>query len=100
MGKLIKIDKYQKSGDVHYYFVSTTDFDARPFYMAINTKFNSVSFYLTNDFTVPLKVIDLNDEDAIIVVPEVDKRLMWHAIGQATKAMKKNNFPEQIDYIA
>lgn len=100
MGKLIRIDKYSQINTTYYYKVSTDDFIAKPFYMGIDPKDRTITFSLTDKFTQLIKIVHLNKLEKTIIIPQIDVRLMWPAIGQANKAIVQNDFPEHLDYIA
>lgn len=96
----IKIDKLFEKDNIGYYKVSTDDYESNDFFMEINKKNRLISFYLMEDFSKPIKVIDPHKEEPIGSIPGVHFRAYIGAFIKALKILNLNNFPDRLSYSA
>ncbi len=100
LAKLIKITKIYEKNSIHYYDISTKDFQSKEFYIGIDSPNKQILVFDAKDFSKPLNIININQADEIIDIPSIDPRLLWPVIGQAIKALQQNLFPQYLDYHA
>lgn len=102
MAIYIKIKKYQKINQDHYYFVSTEDFGGGKFYIGVNSTTKIVKLFKDHECKILICSFDFKNPDEKIgyVTSEINERLIPYAIMKIYKALQKNEFPEDISYCA
>lgn len=102
MSIYIKIKKISNEENIKvYYEILTEDFNGSHFYFCIDQENKQLLFFMTNDFSKPIKTINLLCLDEPVGVLEgIDQRIYTRATMKAIQAFEENNFPEYLDYCA
>jgi hypothetical protein len=102
VGIYIKIRKMDKQEDSRiYYEVLTQDFGGAHFYFCINQKDKKLLFFINNDFSAAIKIIDfLQLDEPLGLLDNIDQKIYTRVVMKAVKAFQENNFPENFDYCA
>ena len=91
MGIYIEIGKMSEANKTGYYKVYTQDFGGAEFYMSIDKTNRLIKFYLTEDFSNPVKVYDCDNKDQPIgPVPGVNINIAAKALMRALKTLDIN----------
>jgi hypothetical protein len=84
-----------------YYEVLTNDFSGAHFYFCIDQENKQLLFFMTNDFSKIIKIINfLYLEEPIGLLEGVDQRIYIRVVMKAIKAFQENYFPIDLDYCA
>ena|SRR5579872_532091 len=101
MAIYIKIEKVLEKNNIGYYHVFTENYGGANFYVGINKKLHTINCYLTNDFSKPIRIINLNDpNERVGELPGVQPSIIGRLIMKVNKVFKLDNFPEYISYEA
>ena len=102
MGKWTKIQKIKEFNSIHYYHVSSPDFDDSEFYFTVNTKLKTLKAYINKDSRETILTYDFMTDQKTYFNNEYKniKRIFPYVLLQVSKALEKNNFPQDISYIA
>lgn len=99
----IMIDKIRNNnGTIGYYEISTEHFDIDNFYMCINKSTSIIHFFATNNFNAePIRVVDYNNtNEKVGTLPGVPLKIFGIVLLRAFKALKMDEFPEHLHYMA
>lgn len=99
MGKWIKIKKIKENKEI-YYSISDPTINKNVFFMGIDPKTQCINIYKDKECFNKLLIVDLKNKEKSIDIGNLNPRLFWPAILQASKAIENNNFPDDISYIA
>lgn len=101
MAICIKIKKVFESNGIGYYKTFLKEFNEPDFYLGIDKKLRTISYYITNDFTNPTYVVECNDPYALIgKVPGVSTNILGKIFMKAFKVLNFDKFPEDISHQA
>ena len=101
MAIYIEIEKVLEKDGVGYYHVFTENFGGANFYIGINKKTRKINCYPLNDFSEPMRVIDLNDpNERIGELPGVEPSIIGRIIMRVNRAFKLDYYPEYLSYEA
>lgn len=102
MGIYIKIRKMDKQEDNKFYYeVLTQDFGGAHFYFCIDQKNKKLLFFVKNDFSAAIKIVDLLQVDESLgFLDDIDQKIYIRVVMKAFKAFQENDFPENLDYSA
>ena len=102
MGIYIKIRTIDKQEDDRiYYEVLTQDFGGAHFYFCIDQKNKKLLFFIKNDFSDAIKIIDLLQLDEPLgCLDNIDQKIYTRVVMKVVKTFEENNFPENLDYCA
>ena len=103
MAIYIKITKVLEKGDIGFYHVFAEHGGKTEFYVGFDKKFHKIYCFLTNDFSRPVRTIDLNDPNEIVgEVPgvRVEASILSKVFRTARKVFELNEFPQYLDYCA
>ncbi|MDR3550032.1 MAG: hypothetical protein P4L31_01350 [Candidatus Babeliales bacterium] len=95
---ILKYKEYPLS-KIYYYHVSTSDFGEGDFYVTIDSEKLFINFYKTSDFTDSIGEIDLNLENPFENKIDNISQSLSNLVGfRSHKAIKNNDFPEQLGF--
>jgi hypothetical protein len=102
LGIYIKIRTIDKQEDDRiYYEVLTQDFGGAHFYFCIDQKNKKLLFFIKNDFSDAIKIIDLLQLDEPLgCLDNIDQKIYTRVVMKVVKTFEENNFPENLDYCA
>lgn len=99
MALFIEIKKVFESKDVGYYKAFLNNFGEPNFYVGIDKKFRTISYYKTNDFSNPIYIVECNNPEALIGrVPGVSMHILGKIFMKAYKVLRLGMFPEDISH--
>jgi hypothetical protein len=93
------LDKIEEKNGVAFYEVSGFSI-AEPFYLEINRFKKSISIYLTNDFTDPIRVVDTIKNFPIAGKDGIDVQILAPVFARSIDIMKQDSYPLGISYAA
>lgn len=100
-GNMYRNKKNFESNDVGYYKAFLKEFDGPDFYLGIDRKLRTISYYITNDFSNPMYVVECNNPYALIgKVPGVNTNILGKIFMKAFKVLNLDKFPEDISHQA
>lgn len=100
MGRLILIKKVDHKDVMYYYAVYEEDSLYKiSYYMRLDSYEKKINFYLNTNFENPFCIYDVN-KSRFEKEPKKTSILKSSSLIKAIKAIKTNNFPEDISYIA
>jgi hypothetical protein len=101
MAILIEITKISEKKDIGFYHVFTEQFGGADFYVGFDKKFHKIYCFLTNNFSNPIRIIDLNNpNERIGELPGVSASALSKIFMTAIKVFELNEFPQHLDYCA
>lgn len=100
MDRLILIKKINQADFVHYYAVYEEDsLNKITYYMELDNQKKKISFFLTKEFINSFCIYNVN-ESKFEKEPDQASLLKSNSIIKGIKAIKNNDFPSDISYIA
>jgi hypothetical protein len=97
--KIRKIDK--KEDSKIYYEVLTQDFGEAHFYFCIDQKNKKLLFFIKNDFSAVIKIIDLlRLDEPLGFLEHINQKIYTRIVMKVIKAFQENNFSDNLDYCA
>jgi len=101
MGIYIKINKLSEKNFIAYYKVFTEDLGGGVFYIGIDKSNKLIYRYLTEDFSNPIRTIQLDNQDELIGnLPGVSAGILGRVIMKVFKILELEKFPDTLDYAA
>lgn len=103
MAIYIEITKVFEKENVGFYKVFTKHGGDTEFYVGFDKKYRRIYCFLTNDFSHPVRIIDLNNPNEIVgEVPgtKVEPSIIAKIFRTARKVFELNEFPQDMDYCA
>jgi len=98
MAFYIEIEKLFEREGVHYYHALTKDAGGAEFYISIDPLKKYITFYLAADCNTPLKIVDFSDLGSSIEVPGIEFAIVRRVLSCAHRAMKQNEFPQDLSW--
>ena len=99
MAIYIKIKKFLEKDDIGYYKAFVKECNEADFYVGINKKEQTISYYLTDDFSNSIYVVDCKNPYAFIgIIPGISHSDLGKVFMQAIKVFKLDEFPEYISH--
>jgi hypothetical protein len=96
----IKIQKILEKNGVGYYKIYKENYKETEFYMGIDKSARLIKFYITEDFSKPVHIIDYNKNEPIGCISGVSMMVFSRAFIQAVKVLDMETFPDVLDYAA
>lgn len=100
MAICILIYKCGEVGDQHVYCVRDVDSDADDFYVALSAGKKVISFYRDSELKLLLRMIDMENPDEKISVPEISTKTVCCVLRKCLEALDNNSFPLKMSYQA
>jgi hypothetical protein len=101
MGIYIKIDRLLEKKHIAYYKVFTKDFGGANFYISIDKAKRLIYCYLTEDFSNPIRTIQLDNQNELIGnLPGVSAGILGRVIMKVFRILELEKFPDILDYSA
>lgn len=102
MAIYIKIDKIKETKDSAIYKIYEDDYKTADFFMEINKTNNTIKFFLTDDFTHPVKIFNKDSDSNEPIGSLTGKSMMSYsrALLKGIKLFNQDNFPDVLDYCA
>lgn len=95
MGIYIKIIKHSEENFIHYY--SVTDSKMK-YFIGLDEKNKTITFYKKMNFNKPISIFDVTKNDFLLWNAEFEQQINMRALFVAMKAIKENNFPNDISW--
>lgn len=103
MALYIKIRKVSEQSEVGFYHISTKHGGDINFYAGFDKKMRKIYLYLTNDFSSPVRIVNLNNLNEVVgELPgsNVKASILSKVFGAAEEAFELDEFPDYLDYCA
>lgn len=98
MAIYIKIRKFIHEKENVFYEIDLAELNLKLF-VKIDVKNNLLTFYKSNNFDRSFLEVDLRKNN-VVHTKEIPANLMYRIITQLAKAIKRNEFPDVLDYSA
>jgi hypothetical protein len=98
MARYLKIKKIDVKENEHFYIVLGKEQGYLDCFISINPIEKKLVIYSDDQFLHPVHIINFNNPDEFFSVPNVPPLLLGPIISTALRAIKKNEFPADLDY--
>ena len=103
MAIYIKITRVFEKKDIGFYHVFTEHGGKTEFYVGFDKQSHKIYCFLTNNFSHPVRIIDLSNPNEIIgEIPglKVEASIIAKIFRTARKVFELNEYPQYLDYCA